>query len=296
MRNFVFSIQIRNIDRYNWQLGFNKPANEIMSGIIDLHHTIMFYLIIVFVLVSVLLLAIIFGFGQKSNLFDNKYTNRNEFNKYYLLAIYLNIITWLILMSFLSLSIAYAEEEFGGIGVDTNKRITINVLYEHLARWSYEYSDYVNPEYSEDPLTIYGDSIGHTIDELNRSIKLVVHGSTARDVPFLNLEYKSEGHCKIYNVYSTEVGHFYGRSNEMWISKGYKPIHVEIVSLPEYFSWIVCGYLNDKSLGCPRDSWGPLSFAYQYARKEQLSQEEITAFIEKWYEKKQDFDEFIQFL
>jgi cytochrome c oxidase subunit 2 len=37
---------------YNWQLGFQDPASELMEGIINLHHDIMFFLIWVIVLVS----------------------------------------------------------------------------------------------------------------------------------------------------------------------------------------------------------------------------------------------------
>jgi len=35
-----------------YQLGFNKPATKIMEGLIDLHHDILFFLILISVFVS----------------------------------------------------------------------------------------------------------------------------------------------------------------------------------------------------------------------------------------------------
>jgi heme/copper-type cytochrome/quinol oxidase subunit 2 len=38
-----------------WQIGFQDPATPIMEGIIDLHHDIMFFIIVIIVFVSWLL-------------------------------------------------------------------------------------------------------------------------------------------------------------------------------------------------------------------------------------------------
>jgi hypothetical protein len=37
---------------YSWQLGFNTPASGIMEAIIDLHHDIMFIVILISIFVS----------------------------------------------------------------------------------------------------------------------------------------------------------------------------------------------------------------------------------------------------
>jgi heme/copper-type cytochrome/quinol oxidase subunit 2 len=36
----------------SWQFGFLRPATDIMEGIIDLHHDIMFFLIVISLFVS----------------------------------------------------------------------------------------------------------------------------------------------------------------------------------------------------------------------------------------------------
>jgi len=49
------------------QINFQVPATPIMEGIIDLHHDIMFFLVLISVFVLYLLFAIIFMFSAKKN-------------------------------------------------------------------------------------------------------------------------------------------------------------------------------------------------------------------------------------
>jgi len=44
----------------NYQLGFQDPATPIMSGIIDLHHSIFFYLLLILIPVLYFLVKILF--------------------------------------------------------------------------------------------------------------------------------------------------------------------------------------------------------------------------------------------
>jgi len=288
---------------YNWQLGFNKPANSTMLGIIDLHHTIMFYLIIVFVLVSVLLLAIIFGFGQKSKTSDNKSIANFEHNTALEIAwtIFPSIIILLILVP--SLSLLYSEEEV------RIPAITLKIV-GHQWYWSYEYSDYANPEYNnsliidsniKDPKVSKLEVDNHILLPVQTPVRLLV---TSEDVihswtiPSLGIKVDAiPGRLNQTILYSEKVGHFYGQCSELCgVGHGFMPIHVEIVSFPEYLSWIAVSYMNDKSLKSPHSESVPVKFAYQYGRHKHLSPEQITAFIEEWYEKVDDFDAFVQFL
>lgn len=52
------------------QINFQTPANEIMEKIVDLHHDIMFFLVVIIVFVSYIMYAIIkyFGLQNRSSL------------------------------------------------------------------------------------------------------------------------------------------------------------------------------------------------------------------------------------
>lgn len=64
-----------------WQLGFQDPATPRMSGIIELHHDLFFFLIIVLGLVIWLLFQVIYQFNSKVNqviIRDIKYSTMLE--------------------------------------------------------------------------------------------------------------------------------------------------------------------------------------------------------------------------
>ena len=50
-----------------WQLGFQDPATPVMEGIINFHHDLVFFLIIVTVFVCWMLYRVIFLFDEKKN-------------------------------------------------------------------------------------------------------------------------------------------------------------------------------------------------------------------------------------
>ena len=50
-----------------WQLGLQDPATPIMEGIVDLHHDIMYFLIIICVFVLFLLVRIVSNYHVSKN-------------------------------------------------------------------------------------------------------------------------------------------------------------------------------------------------------------------------------------
>ena len=50
-----------------WQLGFQDPATPIMQGIIDLHHDVVFFLILVLVFVLWMIIRTLYHFHYKKN-------------------------------------------------------------------------------------------------------------------------------------------------------------------------------------------------------------------------------------
>jgi cytochrome c oxidase subunit 2 len=59
----------------DWQIGFQDPASPIMQGIIELHHDLFFFLIIVLSFVFWLLFKILFTFNSVSNKIITKTIN-----------------------------------------------------------------------------------------------------------------------------------------------------------------------------------------------------------------------------
>lgn len=50
-----------------WQLGFQDAATPMMQGIIDLHHDIMFFLVIIIIFVLWMLVRVLWHFHTKRN-------------------------------------------------------------------------------------------------------------------------------------------------------------------------------------------------------------------------------------
>lgn len=128
-------ILINNLPTYTphcLQIGFQKPATPFMVGIIDLHHTIFFYLIIVFCVVSWLLGNTIQEYREKS------YRGTgfvSTFRHSFLLEVTWTVLPSLILLSIItpSLSLLYAMEDF------PQPKLTLKIT-GHQWYWSYEYA------------------------------------------------------------------------------------------------------------------------------------------------------------
>lgn len=126
------------------QLGFQEPATPFMLGIIDLHHTIFFYLIIIFFLISWLLGVTIYNFGIKrsaNNIVVATFTHST------ILEIFWTIIPSFILISIVvpSLSLLYAFDDL------PMPKLTLKII-GHQWYWSYEYSNQIRNYLSEEIL------------------------------------------------------------------------------------------------------------------------------------------------
>ena len=117
----------------NWQLGFQDPATPGFTGIIELHDTIFFYLIIICVGVFWVLGNVIFHFNSNNSTLVHKYLNHGT-----LIETVWTITPALILIAiaFPSFRLLYLLDEV------ISPTITIKVS-GHQWYWSYEYSDYV---------------------------------------------------------------------------------------------------------------------------------------------------------
>lgn len=115
-----------------WQLGFQEPATGGLEGIIELHNSIMYYIIIIVTLVSYMLISIIMGFNSGRSGQVHKYHNHGT-----LIELIWTITPGLILIGIAlpSFKLLYLMDEV----IDPS--ITIKAI-GHQWYWSYEYSDY----------------------------------------------------------------------------------------------------------------------------------------------------------
>ena len=116
-----------------WQLGFQDSATPGFTGIVELHNTIFFYLIIICVSVFWLLSSIMYNYNSKNNPIVHKYLNHGT-----LIELIWTITPALVLIciAFPSFRLLYLLDEV------ISPTITIKVT-GHQWYWSFEYSDYV---------------------------------------------------------------------------------------------------------------------------------------------------------
>lgn len=227
-----------------WQLLFQDPATPIMEGIINLHHDIMFILIIIAVLVGWLLLRCVMLF--KDNQTPQNFTHGET------IEIIWTVTPSLILMliGVPSFTLLYSMDEV----IDPS--ITIKAI-GHQWYWTYEYSDYI----SSDNESIVFDSYMIPTDDLepgglrllevdnrvvlpiNTHIRILV---TAADVlhcwavPSLGVKIDATpGRLNQLSVFIKREGLFYGQCSEICgINHAFMPICVEAVSLDKYLNWV----------------------------------------------------------
>ena len=128
----------------NWQLGFQDPASSIMEGVIELHHDIMYFLIVIIIFVSWMLIRIIQLFNQDLHAIPANITHNIELE-----IIWTTIPSIILLMLAIpSFSLLYAIDELA------SPEITVKVIGNQWF-WSYEFSE-INGV-GEKKLKKYGD-------------------------------------------------------------------------------------------------------------------------------------------
>lgn len=143
-----FTLNFMDFPR-SWQIFFQKPGTTMMEGVIDLHHDIFTFLIIILSFVSIMLLAILTQFIEKEK--ENrvvrlngshpymKYKNAHGVTHHTLLETVWTIIPTLILLAIVAPSFAliYALDEI------IEPQLTLRVVGRQWY-WTYEYPDYVD--------------------------------------------------------------------------------------------------------------------------------------------------------
>jgi cytochrome c oxidase subunit 1 len=228
-----------------WQMNFQTPATEIMEKIVDLHHDIMFFLILIVTFVSWILSRIVSLYNK-----DNCQTLRVAFAHHTLLEkvwTYIPTVI-LVLIAAPSFSLLYSIDAL------VEPKISIKVI-GHQWYWSYETTDMVSSKdvdfdsymVAEDELSIGSLRLLEVDNRLTlpirTNIRLII---TAVDVlhswtiPSFGLKMDAvPGRLNQVSLYINRPGAYYGQCSELCgINHSFMPIVVEAVTVEEYLNWI----------------------------------------------------------
>jgi cytochrome c oxidase subunit 2 len=230
-----------------WQLGFQDSATPGFTGLVTLHNTIAFYLIVISFAVFWVLGSLMYNYNTTRSPIAHKYLTHGT-----LLELIWTVTPALILIAiaFPSFRLLYLLDEV------ISPTITIKVV-GHQWYWSYEYSDYV---------TDGGDAIdfdSYMIPEsdletgqfrllevdnrlvipVDCHIRLIVTGSDvlhAFAVPSLGIKLDAvPGRLNQVSILAERTGTFYGQCSELCgVLHGFMPIAVEAVSIQDYLAWV----------------------------------------------------------
>lgn len=230
----------------NWQVSFQDPATPIMEGIINLHHDLMFFLWVVLIFVTWMLLRTLWHFTYTQNPTPSSLTHGT------LIEIIWTTAPALILfiIAIPSFSLLYAMDEI------ISPAITIKTI-GHQWYWNYEYSDYTNN--SDESLTFDSYMIpedeletgqlrllevdNHIVVPINTHIRIIVSAADVLHswaVPSLGIKCDAiPGRLNQTSMFIKREGLYYGQCSEICgINHGFMPIVVESVSLSNYVTWI----------------------------------------------------------
>nr|UYK51793.1 cytochrome c oxidase subunit 2 [Paphiopedilum micranthum] len=228
-----------------WQLGSQDAATPIMQGIIDLHHDIFFFLILILVFVSRMLVRALWHFHEQTHPIPQRIVHGTTIE--ILRTIFPSLIPMFIAIP--SFALLYSMDE-----VVVDPAITIKAIGHQWYR-TYEYSDYNSSD--EQSLTFDSYTIPEDDPELGQSRLLEVDNRvvvpakthlrmivTPADVPHSWAVPSSGVKCDAVPGRSNQTsisvqreGVYYGQCSEIrGTNHAFMPIVVEAVPLKDYGS------------------------------------------------------------
>ncbi len=232
-----------------WQINFQDTASPMMEKIIDFHHDIQFFLIIILLTVLWVMLRTVYLFRE-----TNVKTPRYSFDHQTKLELIWTIIPTVILLlvAIPSFALLYSIDELH------NPAVTIKV-FGNQWYWSYEFSDYLNQNPEEsikfDSYMILEEDLQKgqyrllEVDERvlvpeNQSIRVLV---TSRDVihswaiPSLGIKLDAcPGRLNQVWIFIKRRGVYFGQCSELCgINHAFMPIVIEAVNENDYKNWIL---------------------------------------------------------
>ncbi|VAH82826.1 cytochrome c oxidase subunit 2-like [Triticum dicoccoides] len=230
-----------------WQLGSKDAATPMMQGIIDLHHDIFFFLILILVFVSRMLVRALWHFNEQTNPIPQRIVHGSTIE--IIRTIFPSVI--LLFIAIPSFALLYSMD-----GVLVDPAITIKAIGHQWYR-TYEYSDYNSSD--EQSLTFDSYMIPEDDPELGQSRLLEVDNRvvvpskthlrmivTPADVPHSWVVPSSgvkcdavPGHSNLTSISVQREGVYYGQCSEIrGTNHAFTPIVLEAVTLKDYADWV----------------------------------------------------------
>jgi cytochrome c oxidase subunit 2 len=240
-------------------MNFQDPATVVMEGIIDLHHNIFFYMIVVLVVVSWMLFQITVEYCVKmylggTSVEDMLRARRDSLKLSGIVHGKVLEIVWTLVPTFVLIAIAipsfallYSMDEL------IEPTLTIKAI-GHQWYWSYEYSDYESADLTFDSYMVPENdlSLGQLrLLEVDRKVWVPVETHvrvviTATDVlhcwaiPALGVKLDAvPGRLNQTGIFVKREGVFNGQCSEICgVNHGFMPIAVKAVPMSLYNYWV----------------------------------------------------------
>nr|YP_007890686.1 cytochrome c oxidase subunit II [Jakoba libera]AGH24180.1 cytochrome c oxidase subunit 2 [Jakoba libera] len=228
-----------------WQWDFQDAASPIMEGIVDLHHDLMFFLVVIVVFVTWLLARVVIQFRSSVNPVPST-TNHGTTIEIIWTIIPAVILLFIAIPTF---ALLYSMDE----GIDP--AITIKAV-GHQWYWSYEYSDYTSDTESlafESYMVPEEDLQQGQLRLLEVDNRVVVPVDThvrvlvtSQDVlhswaiPSLGIKMDAcPGRLNQVSMFIKREGVYYGQCSEICgVNHAFMPIVIEAVPLDDYVTWV----------------------------------------------------------
>lgn len=231
----------------SWQLGLQDPATPSSEAVIELHDTIMFYIVAILAFVFWILGSIIINYRNSQNAISHKYSNHGTVLE----------LIWTITPAFVLVAIAFPSFKLLYLLDEViSPTLTIKVV-GHQWYWSYEYSDYLTDqgEAIEFDSYIVPDSdleLGQfrllevdnpVVIPENTHVRFIVTGGDVIHswaVPSLGVKVDGiVGRLNATSAIAERLGNFHGQCSEICgVWHGMIPITVKVVSMDDYITWL----------------------------------------------------------
>lgn len=229
-----------------YQISFQDGASPGFQGIVDLHDSIFFYLVIISVGVSWILGSVIINFSLKSSPITYKYANHGTLIE----------LIWTITPAFILIAIAFPSFKLLYMLDEViSPALTVKVA-GHQWYWSYEYSDFIREGESiefdsymipESDLELGQfrllDVDNKVVVPVDTHIRFIVTGTDVIHdfaVPALGLKIDAvPGRLNQTSVIIKRVGTYYGQCSEICGTyHGFMPSVVQGVEAEEFLVWL----------------------------------------------------------
>ncbi len=246
--NFLINYLIINLDApISWGIYFQDSATPQMEGLVELHDSIMYYLVIILFSVGWILISITRNFNYIKSPISHKYLTHGT-----LIELIWTIVPALILflIAFPSFALLYLMDEVNDP--------SMSVLAEgHQWYWSYQYPDfldsneefiefdsYIVPESDLEEGTLRMLEVDNRVilPELTHVRFIITAGDVIHSFSCNSLGIKADaypGRLNQVSIFINREGVFYGQCSEICgILHSSMPIVIESVSLEKFLTWL----------------------------------------------------------